>query len=122
MNDRFKFRVWDNINSKWLDKRTLDIESGFITGFYDDEQAFKRRYTLMQSTGLKDKNGTLIYEGDILRLKDIKIPVEVRFKGIGFELYAEAYYVAGYLNNKYIPEYSEVIGNIYENANLLEDT
>lgn len=83
------------------------------------KQAYKETLDEIEKC-LKDKNGTLIYEGDILRLKDIKIPVEVRFRGIGFELYAEPSNMAGYHNDKYIPEDSEVIGNIYENKELLE--
>lgn len=131
MNDRFKFRTWDKPTSTMF----YDVALGFIkaplTGDWVcvDTPEGQISYTgkrlndieLMQSTGLKDKSGTLIYEGDILRLKDIKIPVEVRFKGIGFELYAEPSNMAGYHNNKYIPEDCEIIGNIYENKELLEE-
>ena len=110
MQDRFKFRYW---------YKPLKIMVNIQDKDYFFEIAHNDKYTVMQCTGLKDKNGKLIYEGDILRLKDIKIPVEVRFKGIGFELYAEPTNMAGYHNDKYIPEDSEIIGNIYENKDLL---
>lgn len=117
MNDRYGFRVWDKTQNRWLH---FDF-STYPT--YQDRiwQALTDGETFYQCTGLKDKNGELIYEGDILRLKDIKIPVEVRFRGIGFELYAEPSNMAGYHNDKYIPENSEVIGNIYENKELLDE-
>lgn len=83
MNDRFKFRVWDKINSKWVERCLLDIENGYLLGYYDNQQAYKRRYAIMQSTGLKDKNGKLIYELDYVRYANNKYKVEIdKFLGI----------------------------------------
>ena len=68
MNDRLKFRAWDRINNKWLsNKNCIEIGTGYLTDFFDVEQAFNRRYVLMQCTGLKDKNSKLIYEGDVVK-------------------------------------------------------
>lgn len=84
-------------------------------------------YQIMQSTGLKDKNGVEIYEGDILKLHAIFLAPDDK---IGYLEYSPKY---GYSiifegNRLYRQEYwastnklnYEVIGNIYENPELLE--
>ena len=90
---------------------------------------------LMQSTGLHDRNGKEIFEGDIVKRDGIKRPEVVRFgewidvDTLGFEeqyigFYFESehegqkrlYSVESRFNNL-----SKVIGNIYENQELLEE-
>lgn len=80
---------------------------------------------LIQCTGLKDKNGKLIYEGDIVKFYDtdeMKAVVSWDDKElIGFYLNTTDYF-----KDKYVTDYDfykdvyEVIGNIYENPELLE--
>lgn len=83
---------------------------------------------LMQYTGLKDKNGVEIYEGDICRCwggaefngyYEYNKIYEVKWQGSGFEMVIDD---CGYgWNYSSGFEYIEVIGNIYENPELLKE-
>lgn len=79
---------------------------------------------IMQYTGLKDKNGKEIYEGDILRFSDVDTAVvEWNEKYTYFMVKPiQDYYLDSDVLGHAI-EYSkvEMIGNIYENSNLLKD-
>lgn len=84
-----------------------------LRGFQDDS-----RFEVMQFTGLKDKNGQEIYEGDIIR--------GVRFGDVYPEQLAVVEFNDGMFQDSYWHEklqshmgIMEVIGNIYENPNLL---
>lgn len=68
MNREIKFRVWDK-KSKKLHYDITGFEFGVkeMTGVFIDGDFYnKENIELMQYTGLKDKNGVEIYEGDIL--------------------------------------------------------
>lgn len=133
MQDRFKFRVWDIAKQKMfypqrytnffnVNGTIVEVESYLIgNSAYRDKRISKEfdDAILMQCVGLKDKNGKLIYESDILKIDEISRLVVVRFKGISFELFAEPTNLVGYHNDKYIPEDCEIVGNIYENKELL---
>lgn len=93
---------------------------------------------LMQYTGLKDKNGKGIYEGDVVRLVDMPASPhqettvsEVFFCNGGFYFkspFSEEHMALQFITipspfaNGYVPLECEVIGNIYENPELLKGT
>jgi len=137
MQDRFKFRVFDKEENKIIDFN--DFKKGDIEfNFNPDTQEIwieydKSRYILIQSTGLKDKNGKLIYEGDIVNqiYEDETIyKCEVVYSNCSFQLKHIEDKNANYINTpmycyaiNYLGHYTEkkleVIGNIYENPELI---
>lgn len=124
-----KFRAWDNENNQMLDVQNLDFEDCFYGGetqirttMYNDYFDI-REMPLMQYTGLKDKNGKEIYEGDI-----VKVFTSKKWR-IGKIIYEHSGFTIDVTNNKeleygrtgIIENLTEVIGNIYENLKLLEE-
>ena len=122
-NDRFKFRAWKNGKMHYgIEGHTIeDNELSGPEGDVIDLSTWIKYYPVMQSTGLKDKNGKLIYEGDILRCDwdDTRYPPH----NIG-PVYWDEENVCFLLGEGGSPYYDaesfmEVIGNICENHELL---
>lgn len=143
-----RYRAWLK-SLKWMcDVTNISFDSKFVdicqqgdTERYTEMSVEFDEITLMQSTGLVDKNGKEIFEGDVLEIQGIKMIVKfgsykyletsknnghilgILHDGLGF--YVECINAADPDNiSPFEPETlknSQIIGNIYENPELLED-
>ena len=118
MNDRFTFRVWIKYSRKMAAVHVLNLDRERViarleSNLYPEYQLHE--VELMQCTGLKDKNGQLIFEGDILLIHDDEYG-KIEFEEAGFRLTIDN--VTSCLSEFYSYEL-EIAGNIYENPELL---
>ena len=104
-----KFRAWDK--NGWDRGWINDIYAGEDINYESDE------YIIEQFTGLKDKNGREIYEGDIVRGGCVILWSEEKALFAEFFVDGENKRIASY---PFDSKYSEVIGNIHENQELLK--
>lgn len=129
MNDRYLFRGKREDNNEWVTGDLMQWSDGTIRIYVESGVDEKTTVTVIpetvgQCTGLKDKNGKLIYEGDIVKGLfnfGLEIMSVCTFKDGAFGLTAKqcgAYHFSAFTsicNVKY-----EVIGNIRDNPELLE--
>lgn len=134
-----KFRAWDTVGQRMIDDLICFIPQDGITKVqhsneFNAEDGYMwnmRDLVVMQWTGLKDKHGKEIYEGDIVKHRDLSedpltalkyglvtalegvIPQEVKYEACGFSPFI------GWTDDANADMGWEVIGNIYENPELL---
>ncbi|WP_339002902.1 YopX family protein [Fusobacterium polymorphum] len=114
-----KFRAWDKINKEMFNVESINFQERRV---YKDVVSYRKfnDIDIMEYTGLKDKNNKEIYEGDIITLHNRKYKVifnaeEARFVLRDDEFELEISFTNN--NNKRM----EIVGNIYENSELLGD-
>ncbi len=110
-----KFRAWDKRNKKMYKHEEIYIWDRFMK----DDMSFQYA-PLMQYTGLKDKNGEEIYEGDILEYKSTFGKNERTELLLVSWSNTDGMWCMGYIRTDYAIRNSSVIGNIYEHPELLE--
>ena len=151
MNNRFKFRIWDKIKKRFYNGTNLNLNDYeevysdpagiFFTGLHF-LQKDENQYIIQQYTGLNDKNGKEVYEGDIVKIKRwylrpfINNKQEIDYKHIEGDTEV-GQVIWGWNSQKFLVSYEhiryddsedfdksshsvEVIGNILENPELLK--
>jgi uncharacterized phage protein (TIGR01671 family) len=128
-----KFRAWDKERKVMVDAGCPDLimtTTGqiYIEDRYGNTINVTDRFELLQFTGLKDTNGKEIYDGDIIIVKDlhdsnafdmvwntekqIPIPQIVKFSDTPYGVIMPS-------DSGQHPQWWEIIGNVYENKDLL---
>lgn len=124
MNREIKFRAWDKIRKQMYLPESL-LNNPLETGYIDDSGCPKYcGDELMQYTGLKDRLEKEIYEGDIIAVKcecgyEAKLSVEWGHNGYRLNQIYSHNFSNGEIELRWV-ERMEVIGNIYENPEILK--
>lgn len=118
-----KFRYWSPALQRVADVIAINFINNEVTILPESTGyivPINKEY-LMQSTGLFDKNGTEIFEGDIIKMR---FPRDRRFIGrfkvikdpvsTGIALLDESLTNEGFNLYNYMPDYYEVVGNVFE--------
>jgi uncharacterized phage protein (TIGR01671 family) len=129
-----KFRAWDDGHRTmiYFDMwgRAIEPKSDMDIWSYEKRWRTTKNVYVMQFTGLHDKNGKEIYEGDVVRVLHRDKPYSLHYKEKAFncEVYYDRDGAPGYRWPKDYGNYRvgenlrqcEIIGNIYENSDLLK--
>lgn len=121
-----KFRAWDKEKKKMFEVTAIEFKGCYVGRFHNreetagleigpgdngEQETYESSPILMQYTGLKDKNGKQIYEGDVVKKWKGEIG---QIKWVGSGLKVEPW-TPGDINDSW-----EVIGNVHENPELLK--
>jgi len=119
-----KFRAWNHEMDRYEYYGVVQFEGSIVS----DWGADKYDWIVEQFTGLLDKNGKEIYEGDIIQDSTFKdrgsyiMAVEWEKEAASFVLTRKGWAFRHYFYESCDPNDCEVIGNIYESPELLKET
>lgn len=130
-----KYRAWDSVKKKFVEHFFI-TDNGLIcnmerptSGYNSPIPVEKSELILMQSTGLHDKNGKEIFDGDIVTDGDVTSDIKYH-QTLGFYMIGKYGFSVPFgqgVDVEYFEEFAdhvsktfEVVGNIYENPELLE--
>jgi len=119
-----RFRAWDKEYKEMVQVDALVFDEQIIKATYKNGNVVKedlKNYVLMQSTGLRDKDGKEIFEGDIVKMaknvySELTYYEVVRHRGGAYRLESKRYGCELWLRHTDC----EIAGNIWENPELLE--
>lgn len=107
-----KFRAWDGVDFMTSPFTLQDIQNRIVQ--------FTTDVPIMQYTGLHDKNGKEIYEGDIVKTGTDKLMViSWSKKHASFVIDRDGWAFVHYFGEAFDSDDCEVIGNIYQNPELI---
>lgn len=124
-----KFRVWDNLKKEWVSNTNIwrmKTDPNGIGEIAPNTFYWKQHpqgLSIQQYTGLKDKNGKEIYEGDILIFRPLyKESLGGQFGNAVFSTSFKdgSFRFGDEFAEQEAANYYEIIGNIFENPELLE--
>lgn len=127
MNREIKLRVWDGKNDKMI-LPSNSTYGGWMSNYFNGLK--DKDWTYQQFTGLKDKNGQEIYEGDVVKIRgyddwddtvgfDVIYQVKWCNKHVGWRGFTQGMIAKNYAGSG-LPEPIEIIGNVFENPELLK--
>ena len=114
-----KFRAWDKEMKQMCELTMNDVDDTLMLNDFIAKK--QNRFIFMQYTGLLDKNGKEIYEGDVvvaLHQKKAIVFWDKDYACFGTKTIDE---IVDKENMYYLPDIKEVIGNIYENPELIQN-
>ncbi|MFQ3902741.1 YopX family protein [Staphylococcus sp. 50Mo3-1] len=131
-----KFRAWDKFYECMITPAGIDLENGEVAHIIEQLPGETTKssityYELMQSTGLKDKNGVEIYEGDVIDKGYHNFSIKNRIgyvefnKGGDSDGWAHGDWLGWITNNNDslldVHEHCTVLGNLYEHPHLIKE-
>ncbi len=116
-----KFRAWFRNKMYYGAVQWHPAENGEWLVPLDGANIVTKDAILMQYTGILDKNGKEIYEGDIVQCRKPYDKAVITWRNFDACFIGERKGMAEHLHMSWVTKNAEIIGNIYENPELLND-